>query len=1207
MHDSDQASITEGAGVRYAILGPVEVRAGDATVPAGGPRQLALLALLLLNANAPVSSDRLIEALWGEDSATGAGKRLQMAIARLRKVVDAGEPVLHTSANGYSLAVAPGELDADVFEARIADGRAALAAGDAARASAVLEQALALWRGTPLADVSYMEFAQTAVRRLDELRLSAVEARADADLQLGRHAALVGELEALAAEHPARERTAAQLMIALYRCGRQAEALDVYLRTRKHLSEELGLEPGPALQALQAEILGQSRSLDAPAAPAPPLARTPVPALVARLGAKRLIGRRDVLDRLEESWREVVASGTHRIVLLAGEPGVGKTSLATRLACDAAEQGATVLYGRADPEALIPYQPFVEALRHLVLHAELATLTTSSADLVELSRLVPELCRRLPDLPSPADHTGAGTGGDERYKLFSAAATLLVDAAARAPVLIVLDDLHWADASSLRLLAHLARYSDPAPLLILGTFRDTDLQHAPHLADALVDLNREHLDERIALTGLDERAVGELIADAAVAAPPDLAALLLEETRGNPFFVVEMLRHLADSDAFAPPAKPLPEVERRGAAPLLARIGVPDGVRQLVERRCARLDRGTSEALMLASVLGRQFDLGALAAVTARDQGELSDALEEALEAGLLTEAPGPPGTFEFSHALVRETLYRRPSSVRRELLHARAAAALVALYRGHDDAHAAELARHFLAAGARGDSERAVHYTVIAARQALTRLAYEEAAGLFAHALERAGGDGDSRDPAKQQRRYDLLLALGEARWCAGDLPSARDAYLQAADAADALGEPECLGQAALGYAGPLRFEPAARREQPLVELLERAIDALGDAPSAMRARLMARLAAVLLSGGEEERKRDLARDAIALARAAGDSAALAEVLSTCLFATRSPDNLQWRIETGRELEQLADELGDASLQAVTHGGLLDDTLEAGDIDASDREREAFERLAEQLGERYRRWIVMLAASRAALMEGRLDDSEALALQASTLGLGGDDESAFHALGVQLLVVRREQSRLDELLPGAEAFAAQYPEVPAWRCGLAYVYAELGREEDASRELDTLGANRFAAHRPRRLVARRASRCSARSPRSPSTPCTRRSSTSCSSPTRRTASSSRPCAAARPRARWACSRRRSGATTTPSGGSRRRWPATRGSARRCGSGTRSATTRRCCCAATAPGDGDRADALLREALDTASELGLRAVTRRAEPLVRGA
>ena len=318
-----------------------------------------------------------------------------------------------------------------------------------------------------------------------------------------------------------------------------------------------------------------------------------------------------MLDRLAQTWSEVVASGTHRVVLLAGEPGVGKTSLATRLACDAAEQGATVLYGRADPEALVPYQPFVEALRHLVLHAELATLEASSADLVELSRLVPELCRRLPDLPSPVDMTG----GDERYKLFTAAAALLVDAAARAPVLLVLDDLHWADASSLRLLSHLARHSDPAPLLILGTYRDTDLPHAPQLADTLVDLNREHLGERILLSGLDEQAVGELIAGTTHAAPPDLAPILLRETRGNPFFLVEMLRHLADSDAFDRCPDESSGAARRRCS---SGSGSPTACASSSSGGSPASDERTGDALMLASVLGQQFELGALAAVAAR-------------------------------------------------------------------------------------------------------------------------------------------------------------------------------------------------------------------------------------------------------------------------------------------------------------------------------------------------------------------------------------------------------------------------------------------------------------------------------------------------------------------------------------------------------------------------------------------------------------
>lgn len=647
--------------VKYSILGPVTMRSPyGPTVPLGGPRQIALLALLLLNAHTWISSDRLIDALW-DDDARGADKRLQMAIARLRKVVDADGPVLHTTGGGYMLAVAPGELDAHVFEDLIADGRTAFARGDAERASTVLTQALKLWRGTPFADVSYMDFAQPEIRRLEEMRLGAIETCGDADLALGRHAELVGPLEAVVAEYPTRERMAGQLMMSLYRCGRQADALDIYQRTRTHLVQELGLDPGPALQALQAEILDQSPALGAPAAPTA-VGRTSVPVLLARLGRKRLVGRDDVLDKLMQAWEETVASREQRIVLLAGPPGIGKTSLTAHMACDVATQKATVLYGRADAGELFPLQPFVDALRHLVQHAELSFLQSTTADLAELSCLMPELSQRLPELRRPVEMAG----GDEQYKLFSAVAGLLVGAAARAPVLLALDDLDWADAPALQLLSHLARYSERVPLLILGIYRDTDLSHAPQLADTLIDLNREHLVERIVLGGLDELAVGELIAGLTEAAPKDLTPILLQKTGGNPFYIVEILRDLVESGALVNSAVQ----SDRSAGSLLARIGVPEGVRQLVERQLARLDVATREALMLASVLGVRFDLGGLAAVAERPTKELVGALDEALVAGLLREVPGTSATYEFSHELVRETLYRRPSAARRERLH---------------------------------------------------------------------------------------------------------------------------------------------------------------------------------------------------------------------------------------------------------------------------------------------------------------------------------------------------------------------------------------------------------------------------------------------------------------------------------------------------------------------------------------------------------
>jgi DNA-binding SARP family transcriptional activator/tetratricopeptide (TPR) repeat protein len=1038
--------------IRYGILGPIQLSDGERLLHVGGPRQVALLVYLLLHANRAVSSDQLIDALWADGSTGSAVKRLRVAIVRLRRSLEHAthdESALRTVGGGYLLEVPPNELDAELFRARVRDGQRALDENQPAAAARLLSEALELWRGPVLADVAYRSFAQAEIGRLEELRLSALASRIRAELQLGEGVALIGELRSLVAEHPTDEGLVGLLMLTLYRCGRQADALDVYQHARAYLATELGLQPGPTLTALQEEILQHAPVLDFASTGEPTPATEPdgipLPALVARLGDAPLVGRTTELRNLAAIWQEVVRDGTHRILFLAGEPGVGKTSLATHFASRAAAEGATVLYGRADPDALIPYQPFVEAFGHLAMNASHAVLRGSAADAAELSRVVPEFRRRLPDVSSSPE-VGCS---DERYRLFSAAAAMLVAAAGDAPLLLVLDDLHWADRSSLRLLCHIARYSAPAPLLVLGTYRDSDVDKTPALVDTLVDLRRENLDERIVLTGLDEQAVGELIADTTDSAPPDLPRVLHRETRGNPFFLVEMLRHLADSNVLTC------DGAGRLPADLLAQVGVPEGVRQVVARRLIRLSEPANEALTVGSILGPEFDLAVLAAVLEHPESELDTALDEGLDSGLLTEVDGAPGRFSFSHALIRETLYRRPSAMRRAVLHARAGSALELLSNGNGQ-HIADIARHFVAAGARGDPERALRYSIAAAEQATGRLAHDEAAAHYARALSGTAPIGDAE-------RCELLLALGNACWCTGDMERARAACLQAAELAEALGDPSLLGRAALSFAGPIRYEPAATRAQPIARLLETALSMLGDAQSPLRAQVMARLAAVLVSTAQEDRKRALARDATTLVRRLGDRAALADVLATSLFATRGPDNLDERLATNHELAQLAAELEDRRLEAFTHAGFLDDLLELGDVDTLERELQALERVAQVLGERFRLWLATLARARGALLDGRLQDCEALAEQALQLGLEGQDESAAQAYGAQMVHLRREQGRLDELTAMVEAQVELYPDVPAWRCGLAYVYAEVGRELDARRELEVLGNASFS------------------------------------------------------------------------------------------------------------------------------------------------
>ena len=334
------------------ILGPIEVWDRERRVELGGPRQVSLLALLVLEANRAVTADALIDALW-RDGDVSARKRLQMAVRRLRQALEpvsgGGRLVLDTVAGGYLLRLERTELDSELFAAGVAAGRAALRAGECERARECLQQALSLWRGPPLAEVVFEDFAQPEIRRLEELRISALESRIDADLQLGRSGELVSELETLISEDPARERLASQLMTALYRCGRQADALDAYQRTRMHLAQQLGLEPGPALKALQAQILEHDAALGLPprAAPAPagnlPVAATPF------LGRSRELI--EVTTLLQDA--------NTRLVTLTGAGGIGKTRLATAVAAELLDNfpgGVFMvrLAGIRDPGSILP-------------------------------------------------------------------------------------------------------------------------------------------------------------------------------------------------------------------------------------------------------------------------------------------------------------------------------------------------------------------------------------------------------------------------------------------------------------------------------------------------------------------------------------------------------------------------------------------------------------------------------------------------------------------------------------------------------------------------------------------------------------------------------------------------------------------------------------------------------------------------------------
>lgn len=329
--------------MQFGILGPLEVDGGSGSVGLGGAKLRALLAALLLRANEPVSAEQLALALWGEDAPASTVKTVQAHIWRLRKALGADNP-LETTPAGYRLRVRPGELDAERFEQLVHDGRRALAAGQAGEAAAMLHEALSLWRGEPLADIAFEAFAQAEIARLQELRLEALEARVEADLSGGQDAELVGELRRLVAANPTRERLAGQLMLALYRSGRQAEALDTYHAVRRTLVTEVGIEPGPQLRRLHEAILQHDTGLELGLGP------TELPHELEASAARPIVGRDAELRQLRERW-ERATRGAGGLVVVVGTPGSGKSRLIAELAREVHGLGAAVLYvaGRGPP------------------------------------------------------------------------------------------------------------------------------------------------------------------------------------------------------------------------------------------------------------------------------------------------------------------------------------------------------------------------------------------------------------------------------------------------------------------------------------------------------------------------------------------------------------------------------------------------------------------------------------------------------------------------------------------------------------------------------------------------------------------------------------------------------------------------------------------------------------------------------------------
>ncbi len=748
------------------------------------------------------------------------------------------------------------------------------------------------------------------------------------------------------------------------------------------------------------------------------------------------VGRSVELETLRSLLPRAPGEG-HRTVLLGGEPGSGKSRLVREFAGGAATDGALVLYGACDAVVRSPYGPFVEALDHLARVTEPAELGAAlGPGGGELTRLLPDLPARVAGLEPPVE----ADPDTERHRLHTAFTNLLAGVSRQRPVVLVLEDAHWADAPTLLLLRHLTRSGADARMLLLATFRDTEPEAPETFTETLADLRRSDDAVWLRLGGFSSEEMTEFVRRAAGGEPerglPELATAISELTDGNAFLVCELWRSLVETGTVE-----LSEGEVRLSRPL-SELGTPEGVREVVSQRLSRLAPGTSDLLELAAIAGAEFELGTVRRASELSDGELRVALEEASRSGMIEELPSRTLAYRFTHELVRRALYDRLSALRRAELHLRVGEALEA---GEErNARAlADLAHHFSSAGPLAEAGRGVEYSLLAARAATAALDFEQAAEWMRTALE--------LPIENRQQRAEVLLELGWASHRAGRALDALDAFSSAAGVGRELGDAELLARAAIGYEETC-WRPGIA-EEGAVDLLEEAAAALGEGSSPLRIGLLGGLARALDFQGEHDRGAVVRANAIAMARGIDDRPGLATVLMRSYWS-RGTSTLGEILEMLTEARELGDSLGNTEIRAEAMAWRVPTFVALGDIESARREVESLRQTAEQTAQPFMFHVAEHYGSAIALGDGRLEEAEALAQRSHEWSrlLTGRDPSGVY--GIQMFSVRREQGRLAELAPVVRILAAEGREGGPWRPGLISLLVELGMEDEARREL---------------------------------------------------------------------------------------------------------------------------------------------------------
>jgi class 3 adenylate cyclase/tetratricopeptide (TPR) repeat protein len=777
----------------------------------------------------------------------------------------------------------------------------------------------------------------------------------------------------------------------------------------------------------------------------------PLPPKISHVPTFGVYGREPEQAIIEQCWTQA-KEGIRQVVLLAGEPGIGKTRLAIEAGRVAYSDAGTVLLGTCDEDIHPPYRPFAEALRHYVMKAPDEVLVQHAREHQgDLLHIAPLLAERVPNVPKPH----MADAETERYLMFDAVVGLLATASAHRPIMLILDDLQWAGAPELLLLKHIVASPKPMHLLIIVTYRDTDLSPMHPLAALLADFRNDHGITRITLGGLDEQGVIELmtasIGRVLDQAQLDMARAIRRNTEGSPLFVCEVLRNFAELGAS------FIKAEQHTTSGDL-HIGIPEGVKEAIGRRLSRFSSDTNKVLRIASVIGLEFDVALLKNVAEIAEGTILDAIDEAKSAAIITEAPSDTVSYAFTHVLVRATLYDALNPERRARMHQRVGTALEQLAVDRPSQRIDELARHWLAAGKSGDPAKAISYARQAGDKSLAGLAFEQAAKYYEQALSLLARYDRDAEPL----RCDLLIALGDAQRRAGDV-GYRLAVDRAIEIARSLADAKHFALAALGSGRPEHpFANANVIDQRLIALYEEAIARLGNEDeNLLRARLFAQLAGEMLYTPQHDRRRDLSREAVEIARRCGDKAVLGQALHIYASAINEPATLRERLVVTAEQGVVADELVSLETRWSAAYQRMGALLESGDMEGTSQMLARMKETASKLRQPFFSWATAHAGAMITVMSGASSAEEEVRAAFELGSAGGQPEAKMTYLS-QLSVIRRDQGRHGELIEPLRGFVETFPHLPVWRVVLAGLYCETDRFEEARAEMSKLVANQL-------------------------------------------------------------------------------------------------------------------------------------------------